>query len=398
MNEQRVTDVAIIGGGIVGASAALALRHMGLSVTLLERDFCGSRSSGVNYGGVRRQGRPLTQLPLSQRAHGIWGRLPELIGIDGEYIRSGHLKIARSEADLASLEAYRECTRGFGMGLQMLSAKTLRDQYPWLGERAVGGSFCPEDGHANPRLVSPAFARAAAKLGADIRGQTRVDEVAHDGNGFVVSSGTELEVRSRFLLNCAGAWAGAIAARFGEAVPMVSAHPVMVVTEPLGMFMNLSLGVEGGGIYARQALRGNCVIGGSRGYALDADRARPSREAISLVSQQTVELLPALCHAHIIRTWSGTEGYLPDCEPVIGFSATTPGLIHGFGFAGAGFQIGPAVGVVLAELVKDGVTSTPIAAFSISRFANPAQTVPDAGHSPAFPGVLSPVAAITPST
>jgi sarcosine oxidase subunit beta len=150
---------------------------------------------------------------------------------------------------------------------------------------------------------------------------------------------------------------------------MVPAHPVMAVTEPLPMFMNLSLGVEGGGIYARQAPRGNCVIGGSRGFALDALRARPSRDAISLVLRGTVELLPSLRHAHIIRSWSGTEGYLPDHEPVIGPSAKQPGLFHGFGFAGAGFQIGPAVGEVLAELVQGGASSTPIAAFSISRFS-----------------------------
>ena len=374
MTEQRACDVAIIGGGIVGASAALALRRMGFSVTLLERDRCGSRSSGVNYGGVRRQGRPLSQLALSQRAHEIWGRLPELIGTDGEYLRSGHLKIARSEADLAALEAYRERSRGFGMGLQMLSADMLRQHYPWLGARAVGGSFCPEDGHANPRLVSPAFARAALEMGANIREQTRVDSMVHDGRQFVLSSGTALQVRSKFLLNCAGAWAGAVAAHFGEAVPMVSSHPVMAVTEPLPMFMNLSLGVEGGGIYARQAPRGNCVIGGSQGYALDEDRARPSREALSLVLQRTVELLPRLRHGHIIRSWSGTEGYLPDREPVVGPSSTTPGLFHGFGFAGAGFQIGPAVGEVLADLVQGGTTRTPIAAFSITRFtqyANP---------------------------
>src|SRR5207247_1863721 len=161
MKEQISTQVAIIGGGIVGASAALALRRMGLRVALLERDFCGSRSSGVNYGGVRRQGRPLEQLPLAQRAHGIWGRLKELIGIDGEYVRSGHLKLARSEADVAALEAYLQRTRGFDLGLQMLGTRALRERSPWLGERALAGSLCPKDGHANPRLVSPAFARAA---------------------------------------------------------------------------------------------------------------------------------------------------------------------------------------------------------------------------------------------
>lgn len=370
MMERLSTDVAIIGGGIMGSSAALFLRRMGLSVVVLERDLCGSRSSGVNYGGVRRQGRPLCQLPLSQRAQGLWARLPELIGTDGEYIRSGHLKIARSEADLASLEAYRERTEGFGMDLRMLTAGMLKARCPWLGPAAVGASLCPEDGQANPRLVSPAFALAARRAGADIREHTRVDEAAWDGSAFVLRSGQVLEVRARQLLNCAGAWAGSFAAQFGDVVPMEPAHPEMAVTEPLPAFMDLSLGVEGGGVYARQVARGNCVIGGGRGYALDGERARARSSGIATLMQQTLELLPMLRNAHIIRTWSGTEGYLPDRLPVIGPSATTPGLFHAFGFAGGGFQLGPGVGAVLADLVKDGRTDTPIDAFSVTRFSS----------------------------
>jgi sarcosine oxidase subunit beta len=369
MMERLKADVAIIGGGIMGSSAALFLRRMGLSVVLLERDLCGSRSSGVNYGGVRRQGRPLSQLPLSQRAQGLWAQLPELIGIDGEYTQSGHLKIARSEADLASLESYRDRTQGFDLDLQMLSTRALRERCPWLGKAAVGASLCPEDGQANPRLVSPAFALAARKLGADIREQTRVDTAVHDGSEFVLRSGDVLEVRAKHLLNCAGAWASTIAGQFGDIVPMESGHPEMAVTEPLPVFMNLSLGVEGGGVYARQVARGNCVIGGGRGYALDDQRARAQRSGMAGLMQQTVELLPALKNAHIIRTWSGTEGYLPDRLPVMGPSATTPGLIHAFGFAGGGFQLGPGVGAVLADLVRDGESATPIEAFSVTRFS-----------------------------
>ena len=368
MRERVHTEVAIVGGGIMGASAALFLRQAGIPVVLLERDACGSRSSGVNYGGVRRQGRPLVQLPLSQRAHGLWGRLAELVGTEAEYARSGHLKLARSEADLASLEAYRDLTRDSGMDLRILSGAALRERCPWLGEAAVGGSLCPEDGQANPRLVSPAFALAARRAGADVREQCRVDEAVHDGQGFVLRSGHALEVRSRFLLNCAGAWADTLAASFGEPVPMRPGHPMMVVTEPLPYFMDLSLGVEGGGVYARQVARGNCVIGGGQGHALDALRARPRNEGLGRLMQQTVALLPALRHAHIIRTWSGTEGYLPDRQPVIGPSRTTPGLFHAFGFAGGGFQLGPGVGAVLADLVRFGASETPIEAFSIQRF------------------------------
>src|SRR3954454_24559240 len=91
MTETVRADVAIVGGGIVGASAALFLRRFGLSVVLLERGLCGAAASGVNYGGVRTQGRAMVQLPLSLRARALWARLPELIGIDGEYLQSGHL-------------------------------------------------------------------------------------------------------------------------------------------------------------------------------------------------------------------------------------------------------------------------------------------------------------------
>lgn len=368
MIERLDTDVAVIGGGIVGGSAALFLRRMGFAVVLLERDWCGAKASGVNFGGVRRQGRPLEQLPLAQRAHALWAQLPGLLGIDGEYIRSGHLKLARSEADLESLIAYRDRAEGCGLGLEIIAGREFRARWPELGKRALGGSLCPEDGHANPRLVSPAFARTAAALGAVVREQTPVDAVHRDGGRFVLTSGDRLEVRALFVLNTSGAWSGRLAASFGEAVPLESGHPCMAVTEPLPHFLDVNVGVEGGGVYGRQVARGNVVIGGGRGYPLDADRARPQRDAVVTLMADAAELLPALKRAHVIRCWSGVEGYTPDRNPVIGPSRTTPGLFHAFGFSGAGFQIGPAVGEVLAELVRDGHSPISLDAFRIDRF------------------------------
>ncbi|MNU40287.1 4-methylaminobutanoate oxidase (formaldehyde-forming) [compost metagenome] len=367
---QRIdTEVAIIGGGIVGGSAALFLRRQGIPVVLLEAALCGAKASGVNYGGVRRQGRGLEQMPLTRRAHELWGHLPELIGIDGEYVRSGHLKLACSEADLAALEAYRERTRGFGMHLEMLDRRTLAQRFGWLGRHVAGGSFCPDDGHANPRLVSPAFARAASALGADVREGVSVTSARHDGSRFIVRAGDALEVRSRYLLNCAGAWAGRFAEGFGEAVPETSIHPLMMVTEPLPVFMSVSLGVQGGGIYARQVARGNCVIGGGRGVSLDSDFARPGRANLGTLMANAAKLLPVLRGAQVIRFWTGVEGNMPDHNPVLGPSATVPGLFHAFGLSGAGFQIGPAVGEVLSELVVNGHSSIPIDAFRIERYA-----------------------------
>lgn len=361
-------DAVIVGGGIVGASAALFLSKAGRRVALLERDFCGSHSSGVNYGGVRRQGRPLSQLPLSQRAHDIWAQLPQLIGIDGEYQRSGHLKLARSLNDLRALQDYESSSQGFGLDLQVLDRRELRARFPWVGDVAVGASFCPDDGHANPRLVSPAFAQAARLQGAQVHEQCAVSAVEHDGQRFRVSTENGLTLHAPWLLNCAGAWAGKLAEQFGEAVPMHAGHPAMLVTEPLPLVMNASTGVEGGGIYARQVARGNCVLGGGQGFALDEARARPGQHAVIEILRQAVELYPFLQGAQAIRTWSGTEGYLPDRQPVIGHSSTQPGLLHAFGFAGAGFQIGPAVGQALTDIICSGASTTSLDAFSITRF------------------------------
>jgi sarcosine oxidase, subunit beta len=79
--------------------------------------------------------------------------------------------------------------------------------------------------------------------------------------------------------------------------------------------------------------------------------------------------VPALKHLHIIRVWSGIEGYMDDSRPIMGPSARVPGLYYAFGFSGEGFQLGPGVGEVMAELIHTGSTSTPIEQYHIGRFA-----------------------------
>ncbi|MEQ5842067.1 FAD-binding oxidoreductase [Paraburkholderia acidicola] len=375
MNESLHYDVAIAGGGLVGASAALALAQRGLRVGLFERRFCGAQASGVNYGGVRCQGRPAEQLPLALRARRVWDRLPELLGIDGEFVVSGHLRLARSEDDFAALETYATLAREHGLDLQLIAGDTFRQRYPWLGRAALGGSLCATDGHANPRLVSPAFARAARAAGADVREHTALDDIEHDGTRFQLRAGN-LHASADWLINSAGAWANTIAGRFGETVPMQPIYPNMWVTEPLPPFITHNLGVYGGGIYARQVARGNCVIGGGRGHG-DGEYGQPSTETTRAVMRDACALLPALRDALLIRTWSGVEGCTPDHNPVIGASGTVPRLLHAFGFSGGGFLLAPGVGEVLADLIVDGTTATPLDAFAINRFAPPSLS-PDA--------------------
>jgi sarcosine oxidase subunit beta len=369
MNERLRVDVTIIGGGIAGCAAAVVLRQAGLTVVVLEKNLCGAGASGVNFGGVRQQGRDLAELPLARRARPLWDGLNERLGEDVEFEATGHLKLARSEADMAQLERYAQDAAAHGLRLQLLAASTLRSSAPWLGAGVVGASLCAEDGQANPRRVGPAFARLARRLGADVREHQAVLTAACGGSGFETRT-ERLEVHSRFLVNCAGVGAGRIAAGFGEEVPLRPLVPNMIVTEPLPFFIDRSIGVCGGGVYLRQIARGNAILGGGDGWGdAECNRSRPLTETSLGAMASAIALVPALAGSLVIRTWAGIDGEMPDHIPVLGMSTTTPNLVHAFGFSGHGFQLGPVVGEIIAELVTQGRSASPLAPFAIERFA-----------------------------
>jgi sarcosine oxidase subunit beta len=369
--EELETDVAIVGGGIMGCSAALHLCRLGRSVVLLERGFVGAQASGVNFGNVRQQGRYLPQLPLSARSREIWDRLETLLGEACEFVAGGNLYLAHDEAQAAELERFAAGAAAYDFAVEILGANTVRERWPWLGPGIVMGSFTASDGHANPRLLTPAFARAAAAAGARIVEQAEVADLGHDGGRFRLETNAGIRVRSEVLLNTAGAWGPAIAAAFGEPVELTAKGPQMAVTEPLPPFIEPTVALAGGALYLRQVARGNVVFGGGeRGPALvDENRAYVLPENTLAAMARARRLVPALASAHVIRVWSGIEGYMADDLPVIGPSRTRPGLFHAFGFCGHGFQLGPGVGAVLAELAATGATETPIADFAIDRFA-----------------------------
>ncbi|MEO7056427.1 MAG: FAD-binding oxidoreductase, partial [Caldimonas sp.] len=81
------------------------------------------------------------------------------------------------------------------------------------------------------------------------------------------------------------------------------------------------------------------------------------------------DLFPRMRGAEIVRAWAGIEGLMADDIPVIGPSGTSQGVWHAFGFSGHGFQLGPIVGSIVADLVTTGRTRLPIEPFSVRRFA-----------------------------
>lgn len=362
-------DAVVIGGGTAGCAAAMHLANAGKRVVLFEQRLAGAQASGQNYGGVRQQGRCPEELPISFRARRIWDRLPEIVGHDCGFRPSGHIKLARTAEEFAGLEAWAEMARGFGLNVAILSGNVLRAEHNYLGSWVYGGSYCATDGHANPRLVGPLFARAAERAGVDLRECCPVAKLERDGAGFRVSLADGRSTRADVAINTAGAWGADIAAQVGEAYDEHVLSPNMIVTEPAAPIFAASFGVCGGDIYFRQTPRGNVLFGGGRGIS-DKSRlwARPLATVSVQAAAKMIGFIPAVAHLAVIRSWSGIDGSMPDDRPVLGPSPSVPGLFHAFGFSGHGFQLGPAVGEVLADLVLAGHTETDISGLSPLRF------------------------------
>jgi sarcosine oxidase subunit beta len=375
-------DVVIVGGGFMGVAAAFFLRRRGRSVVLLERGLVGQQASGTNFGNVRRQGRFLPQLPLANRSREIWGKLPELIGHSGEFLKSGHVRVCYRQEQDDAFEIYAREAAQYGLKLDLYRGAQMRAMFPFLGDEVLSASHSVQDGHANPRLAAPAFGRAAARAGARIEENTEIASVEKDGDLFRATSTDGRTFCAPNLLITAGAWGSQLSTQFGEPVPIAIHGPQMAVTEPMPYAIGPVVGVSSPFIeevlYFRQVERGNIVIGGcARGPAyLDERRAKVLPESTLLQFRQMARLAPALTRLNIIRVWSGVEGYMPDDRPIMGRSGKVDGLYYAFGFCGHGFQLGPGVGDVMAELIDTGATSTPIDPFAIQRFATTASAVP----------------------
>ena len=198
------SEVAIIGGGLVGTWTAYFLRQRGHSVTVIEKGAIGSQASGVNFGNVRLQGRHPTEFPLALRAHEQWEQIERLIGERCEFSPCGHAYFALDAAEMPRLERYQQEGSAGGLEIELIGGSELRRRFPWLGPDVCGATWSKRDGTANPRLVTPAVARAACALGAEIYSNTGVIALDRTGDRFRATTDRGLVFEAPLDRQCGG--------------------------------------------------------------------------------------------------------------------------------------------------------------------------------------------------
>ena len=356
-------DLAVIGGGFTGCSAALAAARAGASVAMLEAQTVGHGGSGRNVGLVNAGlwlppddivaalGEPVAARLMAELGAGP-ATVFDLIareGISCEATRNGTLHLAHAPAGMRDLDArFRQGNR-IGAPLQLLDAAEARRR---TGSESFHGALLdPRAGTVQPLSYCRGMARAAVRAGAVIHEGTPVTEMRHDGEVWHLRANGH-EVRARALLIATNAYHGGI--NGGPPPAFVPVSYSQFATAPLpGDWRDRIL--PGGEGCWDTALVMSKLRGGQAGRLLIAGIGDASgaggRIHAGWARRKLRALFPALGDLPFEHHWTGRIAMTSDHVPkILEFG---PNALSIFGYSGRGIAPGTVFGAAAATALLE---------------------------------------------
>ena len=371
-------DVIIIGGGIMGCATALQLARRGLQVVLLDKDVIGNSPSGKSSAIIRQHYSNETTARMALYSLRIFQNFDAEIGGECGFTTTGFVAVA-PKADRAGLEANVALQQSLGIKTEIISTERLDELMPGL-DRAdlVAAAYEAESGYADPYLTVTSYAAAAKRAGVVILGETAVTKIRFAGKKVVGVDTASGSYDAPVVVNCAGAWGAQVAKMAGVDVPIDSCRvQVSFFKRPPGYekphpvfadFINAT--------YFRSET-GNLTLVGlidpSEAEAIvDPDNFAQGvdDDFVMETGERLVRRYPSMDAAGFTGGYASLYAITPDWHPIIDELPVGSGFYVCSGFSGHGFKLGPAVGVMLADLIT-GEKTVPFDTqlFRFARFA-----------------------------
>lgn len=359
-------DVVIVGGGVIGASAAwhLAVRGCTRVLVLDVAPGPGQGSTGKATGGFRVQfgSEPNVRLSLLSREKLL--RFGDEVGVDPGYRPCGYLFLAERAATLAALLDAQAMQRSLGVAeARPVTVDEAQEINPAIAaEGLVGGVYCPTDGFTRPLEILRGYTEAARRLGvrfdhgAAVRGM-RVQD------GRVVSVRTDAgEIGAGAVVNAAGPWAGKIAAMAGVDIPVYPLRRQVALTKPfagLPECMPLTAFVEAE-FHLRVRDGRVLMLWSDQPDAADPFGTVFDDAWLPQVTTRAHRWIPSLRQATVDRSAcvAGLYEMSPDRHVLLGPAPGVENLFLANGSSGHGVMHSPALGQLLAEMILDGSASS----------------------------------------
>lgn len=370
----RTADVVVVGGGVVGASAAYHLANASAGrVLLLERaDHLAAGSTGACAGGFRYQFSSEVNVRLSRASVPMITGFTEEHGLPLDVAQDGYLFLVRTEPLWRDFLEANRLHAALGVEAEVLSPEQAAELVPGISrDGLVGATYGPRDGIADPSGLTHGYAKLARRSGAEIELGVEVRSVRAVHGRVLGVDTTAGPIDAGVVVNAAGPWAGRLAATVGVDLPLDPIPRHVLVTGPFaGAPERRTLVIDAGTSFYFHR-EGEGVLMG-----MGSESERPSFDTIpdgSFVAEDllptAVRIFPPLEEAAVEHSWVGLYEMTPDRHPIIGQAPGVAGFYLANGFSGHGFQHAPVVGKLLAELIVGGAATTvDISSLGLERF------------------------------
>jgi glycine/D-amino acid oxidase-like deaminating enzyme len=362
MTEDKIFDVVIAGGGVMGASVAyhLMAADSALKVAVVERDPAYVHaSSSLSLANVRIQFSLRENIEISRHTLRVFETFEKDMAVDGD----GPRVMFRPEGNLflvdeASHDIFRrafELQGRLGCDVEWWDAPKMKERYPlYRPEGIVGATFGPGDGHFDAQAVLMGYRAKARSLGAGFV-KDEITAVEHrDGRATGVRLASGSRLAAGCVVNCAGAWAADLAATAGVRIPVVPVkRQVFVVDTAVKPAGPLPLTILPSGLYFRTETGGLILVGKSMeedpvGYNFSYDQQR----FYDILWLELATFVPDFERLKLIRGWAGLYAVNTlDKNAILGPWPELDDFFLVNGFSGHGLQQAPAVGRYLSELI-----------------------------------------------
>lgn len=363
-------DVVIVGAGVMGLSIAYHLARRGLTdQVILERSYLAHGASGRNGGGVRQQWSTELNIRLMRDSVERCRRFAKELGVNVWFRQGGYLFLARTRAEIERLERNVVVQNRVGLPTRMLDPGEVQDAVPELDITGIlGAAYNPTDGILFPWPFLWGYGQRAVALGARLYTFTGVDAIDMDADGGYRVHTARGTIRTRRVINAAGAWSREVARMIGVELPTYPIRHEICSSEPLKPFLGPMVSELSTGLYCSQSMRGE-IVGGISMHDEGPTISMGSRlRFLAHYARSLTRLMPVLGDIKVLRQWAGPYDLSPDGNPILGEPPDRPGFFLACGFVGHGFMMAPIVGDLYAEWLTGGARHEIFDRWLLARF------------------------------